>query len=91
MRTVPTLCDARGKQSVTLFFVAISWLVLIIKFLAAGLTTPFGIIPDMNAADFGLAAVGILGAWVGREYTEKSLTRIRDPTAHHSEPEIVRE
>jgi len=71
MRAVPTLCDSRGKQSVTLFFVSVSWLVLIIKFVASGMETPFGLVPDMNAADFGLAAVGILGAWVGREYTEK--------------------
>lgn len=79
MRAVPTLCDSRGNQSVTLFFVSVSWLVLIIKFVASGMETPFGLVPDMNAADFGLAAVGILGAWVGREYTEKQ-TQPRPPT-----------
>lgn len=87
MRAVPTLCDSRGKQSVTLFFVSVSWLVLIIKFIASGFDTPFGIIPDMNAADFGLAAVGILGAWVGREYTEKQ-TQKRRSNNERSEPEF---
>lgn len=91
MRTVPTLCDARGKQSVTLFFVAVSWLVLIIKFLAAGLDTPFGQIPDMNAADFGLAAVGILGAWVGREYTEKQTLASQNQVVVMPSEDIVRE
>lgn len=87
MRAVPTLCDSRGKQSVTLFFVSVSWLVLIIKFVASGFDTPFGTIPEMNAADFGLAAVGLLGAWVGREYTEKQ-TQKRHSNNERSEPEF---
>ncbi|MAK90444.1 MAG: hypothetical protein CMI13_04300 [Oleibacter sp.] len=68
MKSAPRLCDARGKESVTLFFVSVSWFVLLIKFLLAGI-----IGPEMNAWDFASAATAILGVWLGREWTEKKL------------------
>ena len=79
MKTLPCLHDSRGARSHTLFFVAVSWAVLIIKFAFAGLNSPLGVVPDMNAGDFGLAVIGVLGIWVGREYTEKNKPQQRLP------------
>lgn len=65
--------DARGNQSKTLMFVAVSWLVVVVKFALAGLNLgPFGIIPAMGASEFGAAVALILAIWLGREWTEKS-------------------
>ena len=64
--------DSRGKQSKTLFFVAISWAVLVLKFFFAGLTLPvIGAVPGMSASEFGTAVAFVLGIWLGREWTEK--------------------
>lgn len=79
MKTLPCLHDSRGARSHTLFFVAVSWAVLIIKFTFAGLDSPLGTIPEMNAGDFGLAVIGVLGIWVGREYTEKNKPQLNQP------------
>ena len=65
--------DGRGKKSKTLFFVSISWLVLTLKFLFAGVTLmTLGQIPPMTASEFGMAVAMILGLWLGREYTDKA-------------------
>lgn len=62
----------RGEDSATLFFVFVSWAVLVIKFAIAGLTIPgLGAAPQIGPAEFGGAALMILGVWIGREYTEK--------------------
>ncbi|CCU70914.1 hypothetical protein [Thalassolituus oleivorans] len=66
------LCDARGKQSTTLFFVSVSWVALLIKFLIAGMTLgPLGTMHEMSAMDFGSAVTAVLAIWLGREWTEK--------------------
>ena len=72
--------DGRGKKSKTLFFVSISWVVLVLKFLFAGVTLmTLGQIPPMTASEFGMAVAMILGIWLGREYTDKkSETRAAD-------------
>ncbi len=65
--------DTRGKQSRTLFFVTVSWLAVLVKFLLAGVNLGrFGVMPNMTALEFGGAVLAILGAWLGREWTEKS-------------------
>ena len=64
--------DSRGRESTTLTFVAISWAVLVIKFLFAGLTLPVvGQIASMTATEFGMAFTAVLAVWLGREWTEK--------------------
>lgn len=60
--------DSSGRESRTLFFVSASWLVVWIKFLAAGLTLPIvGVVPPMTATEFGGAVAFILAIWLGRE------------------------
>lgn len=63
--------DSRGKKSKTLFFVAASWAVLLVKFALGGLTTPMGVMPLIGANEFGIATGVILAIWLGREWTEK--------------------
>jgi len=71
MRWLPSV---RGKQSTTLFFVGVSWAVVLVKFLVAGTTLgPLGIMPPMGAGEFGSAVALILAIWLGREWQEKSL------------------
>lgn len=66
------LTDSRGKESVTLSFVAISWVALLCKFLLAGMTLgPLGVMPLMSAPEFGGSVTAILLIWLGREWTEK--------------------
>ena len=64
--------DSSGRESRTLFFVAASWLVVWVKFLAAGLTLPVvGTVPPMTATEFGTSVAFILAIWLGREYIKK--------------------
>lgn len=70
---IPKICDSRGKQSTTLFFVFVSWLVLVMKFAIAGMTFPVvGQMAPMSAGEFGMAVAGVLAIWLGREWTEKT-------------------
>lgn len=72
MRCVPTLADGRGKQSTTLFFVAVSWAAVTVKFFAAGAKLgALGVMPVMGAGEYGAAVALILAIWLGRELTEK--------------------
>jgi hypothetical protein len=67
--------DSRGRESITLTFVAASWLVVWVKYLLAGLVLPvLGAVPPMTATEFGLAVAGVLAIWLGREWTEKKGT-----------------
>lgn len=66
------LMDSRGKESITLLFVAISWAALLCKFLLAGMALgPLGTMPLMSAPEFGGSVTAILLIWLGREWTEK--------------------
>ncbi|MBL4797627.1 MAG: hypothetical protein JKY50_09445 [Oleispira sp.] len=64
--------DSRGKESITLGLVFISWAVVVIKFAIAGITIgPLGTMPIIGAGEFGMAVAAILAIWLGREWTEK--------------------
>jgi len=68
-----TVCDSRGNESKTLFFVIVTWAVLLGKFIISGMTLPvIGLMPEMGAGEFGLAVTGVLGIWTMREHTEKN-------------------
>lgn len=70
-----SLKDSRGRQSITLAFVGVSWLAVWLKFVFAGATLPlFGLMPPMSASEFGTAAALILAIWLGREWTDKNTT-----------------
>ena len=72
MKPFKLLKDARGRESITLTFVAVSFAILQIKFLLAGITiSPELTIPPMSAEAFGLSTAGILAVWLGREWVDK--------------------
>jgi len=69
------LDDSSGDKSTTLFFVSISWLVVIFKFTFAGLTLPLlGEFPEMSGGEFAAAVTAVLGIWLGREWRKAHYT-----------------
>ncbi len=69
------LLDSRGKKSKTLAFVVVSWLVVVVKFLLAGVTVPvFGELPPMTGGEFAAAVAAVLGIWLGREWKDKEVS-----------------
>ena len=70
------LNDSHGDKSITLFFVSISWVVVVFKFLFAGLTLPgLGTFPLMSGGDFAMAITAVLGIWLGREWRKTHYRR----------------
>lgn len=66
------MTDSRHRESRTLFFVTVSWVVLLVKFLVEGLTLPMvGEVPSMSVSQFSTGFGAILLVWLGREWTEK--------------------
>ena len=65
----------KKKQSTTLFFVSVSWAVLVAKFAISGIQVTYQgqtfSAQPMSAGEFGAAVLAILAIWLQREYTEK--------------------
>ena len=57
------MLKSRGRESITLNFVAASWLAMTVMFMWKGSAA------DITA--YGLAVAAILAVWLGREWTEK--------------------
>ena len=68
-----TLKDTRGNESTTLTFVVIAFLVVVLKFLLAGLTIYGKAIPEMTGLEFAAAIGAVLSIWQYREVKSKSL------------------
>lgn len=64
--------DSLGRESRTLFFVAVSWLMMTLRFMAGGLAFEYGPIHwDIAPAlvtDYGVAVAAVIAVWVGREW-----------------------
>ena len=64
--------DSLGRESRTLFFVAVSWLMMTLRFIAGGLAFEYGPIRwDIAPAlvtDYGVAVAAVIAVWVGREW-----------------------
>lgn len=67
--------DASGRESRTLAFVGITWLIMVVRFAAGGLIFEWGPIKfHVETAlmlDFGGAVAAVLAIWVGREWVRK--------------------
>ena len=74
----PTIKDGRGNNSTTLFFVAVTWVVVLVKFILAGTGVPFVGADPMAVTDFAQATLLVLGLWVGREGLQKNVELKRD-------------
>ena len=67
--------DSRGRESRTLWFVTVSWLVMTLRFIAGGIEFSVGpvhwaIAPSL-VLDYGGAVAAIVAVWVGREWVSK--------------------
>ncbi len=66
------MVDSRGKNSKTLTFVTIAFIVVIVKFVLAGLVIPvLGTVPVMGGGEFAAAIGAVLGIWTAREWKDK--------------------
>ena len=66
------MIDTKGRESRTLKFVTISYIIMTSKFLVAGISLPYvGLQPPMSVTEYGAAAAAILSVWLGREYIKK--------------------
>lgn len=64
--------DARGRESRTLAFVGLSWLLLTLRFALGGLALDFGAwrfeVAAAALVDYGAAVAAVLAIWLGREW-----------------------
>lgn len=69
--------DARGRESRTLFFVRLSWLVVTLRMLFGGAVLTLGPlhweISTTDAASYGIAVGTIVAIWVARDWKQKSI------------------
>ena len=65
------LKDSKGKESTTLTIVIGCLIPLVTKFTLGGMTIAgLGTMPVIGAGEFGLAAAGLIGVWLNREWKE---------------------
>ena len=67
--------DSKGRESRTLWFVAVTWLIMTARFIAGGIEFSIGpvhwaIQPSM-VLDYGGAVAAILAVWVARDWSVK--------------------
>lgn len=66
--------DARGRESRTLAFVGMTWLLMTIRFALGGLGASLGgfkfEIGATLMVDYGAATAAVLAVWLGREFTQ---------------------
>ncbi|MCO5763747.1 MAG: hypothetical protein NHG36_19975 [Chromatiaceae bacterium] len=68
--------DSKGRESRTLWFVAITWLVMTVRFVAGGIDLTLGplhwAIQPSAIIDYGTAVAAIMAVWIGREWVSKN-------------------
>lgn len=77
--------DGRGRESRTLFLVAVAFTLLSLRFVAGGMLLDFGWFRWELAAssfiDYGAAIAAVLSVWLGREFIRDRATKTaRDQT-----------
>jgi hypothetical protein len=67
--------DAKGRESRTLAFVGMTWLLMTVRFALGGLGASLGVfrfeIGSTAMIDYGAAVAAILMVWLGREWVNK--------------------
>lgn len=67
--------DSRGRESRTLWFVTVTWLVMTARFVAGGIEFTVGpvhwVIAPSLVLDYGGAVAAIIAVWVGREWVSR--------------------
>lgn len=67
--------DSRGRESRTLWLVAVTWAIMTARFIAGGIEFTVGpvhwsIAPSL-VLDYGGAVAAIIAVWVGREWVAR--------------------
>lgn len=70
-----TVKDSKGRESRTLAFVTVTWLIMTLRFIAGGIEFSVGsvhwaVAPSM-VLDYGGAVAAILAVWVGRDWVKR--------------------
>ncbi len=64
--------DSKGRESRTLFFIAVAFAVITIRYFFQGLGIEWGpikfIITDTSMVEFSGSVTALLGIWLGREW-----------------------
>lgn len=67
--------DARGRESRTLAFVGMTWLLMTLRFALGGLGADFGgfriEVGATAMIDYGAAVAAVLAVWLGREFIDR--------------------
>lgn len=63
--------DGQGRESKTLVFVTLAVLVITAKFVAAGISIAGFAVPAMTATEYTTSFMGVLAAWLGREWIKQ--------------------
>ena len=77
--------DSKGRESRLLWFVAVTWMMMTIRFIAGGVDLTVGslhwVIDQSLIVDYGGAAAAIFAVWVGRDWVKDKATKVaRDQT-----------
>lgn len=71
--------DSKGRESRTLWFVTITWLIMTVRFVAGGLEFTVGpvhwAVAPALVLDYGGAVAAIITVWVGREWVSRNSER----------------
>ena len=75
--------DGHGRESRTLWFVALTWMVMTLRFLMGGVDLTAGwlhwAITPSPILDYGAAVSAILAVWVGREWVNRKVKDAKQP------------
>lgn len=66
---IPSINDSRGRPSHTLFFVAVAFISVTVKFCISGF---FGL-PIVGLSEYGAAFAAIVVPYIGREWIDKTV------------------
>jgi|PlaIllAssembly_1097288.scaffolds.fasta_scaffold00079_21 hypothetical protein len=70
-----TIKDTRGRESRTLFFVGVSWLVITARFVLSflgGVVEEFAALSQVSILDYAKGVTVIMAIWLGREWLDKT-------------------
>ena len=67
--------DAKGRESRTLWFVTVTWLIMTARFIAGGIQVELGplswTVEPSLVLDYGGAVAAVLAVWIGREWVTR--------------------
>lgn len=69
-----TVKDSKGRESMTLAFIAFSWALMTVRFIFGGMSVTLAAwrfeVAATSLLDYGAAVAAILSVWLGREWID---------------------